>query len=57
MKMADIKRVPFTTTLDKALIKKLKLLAVERETTVNMIIEEAVTKYLATPTRKPKKTA
>ena len=52
MKMADIKRVPFTTTLDKALIKKLKLLAVERETTVNMIIEEAVTKYLATPTRK-----
>jgi hypothetical protein len=57
MKMADIKRVPFTTTLDKALIKKLKLLAVERETTVNMIIEEAVTKYLATPTGKPKKTA
>jgi hypothetical protein len=55
--MADIKRVPFTTTLDKALIKKLKLLAVERETSVNIIIEEAAVQYLEKPTRKPKKSA
>ena len=55
MKMADIKRVPFTTTLNKALIKNMKLLAVERETAVNVIIEEAVEKYLEKPTIKTKK--
>jgi predicted transcriptional regulator len=52
--MIDTKRIPFTTTLNKDLIKKLKLLAVERETAVNMLIEEAVNQYLEKPTKKPK---
>jgi len=52
--MTDTKRIPFTTTLNKDLIKKLKLLAVERETAVNVLIEEAVNQYLEKPTKKPK---
>ena len=52
--MIDTKRIPFTTTLNKDLIKKLKLLAVERETAVNVLIEEAVNQYLEKPTKKPK---
>lgn len=48
-------RIPFTTTLSRELIKRLKLLAVERETAVNTLIEEAVEKYLKEkPARKAK---
>lgn len=39
-------RVKYSTIIDKDLIKKLKLAAVEENKTANLIIEEALRNYL-----------
>lgn len=39
-------RVRFDTTLEEALLKKLKILAIERDVNVNELLEKMITEYL-----------
>ena len=39
-------KIVFTTTVDKALLKRLKMLAVEKELPINKLVEEALALYL-----------
>lgn len=40
-------RKPFSTTMDVSTLKALKLLAVKQDRSLNEVLEEAATKYLA----------
>lgn len=44
--MQKEKKVKFTTHIDKELLKKIKIRAIEEEKNVNEIIEELLKKYL-----------
>jgi hypothetical protein len=51
----DEKRKQLTTMMKPSLLKKLKILAAEREVRVTDLIEEAIVQYLEKPIRKQKK--
>jgi hypothetical protein len=48
----DEPRVTTAVRLPKSLYKQLKIEAIEQETTLNRLVEEATTMYLGTPGRK-----
>jgi len=45
-----MKRTPFTTTIDSALLKKVKIAAIRKGRSVNDIIEQCFREYLKRPT-------